>query len=972
MMLLCLLTVSLRAQNQSPPFQNFYDYQKNFYATHKEELSEKKNEEEVEDGELERFQRMEWFTAPRVYPTGDWKNFSKLALDAELTLKNSSRSSNGRWQACGPNNINAVIEVVNGIGRVTRIAFGPSGNIYAGTVNGGLWKRSGGNWTCITNFIPNLTVSGVAIDPLDENVIYISTGDADGTSGPVLDAMGVFKTNDGGLSWYKTGLQLTYPNNFRGYKIIEHPTSPNILMLASSDGILRTTDSGLTWDTVATDLGNSFFDIEFKPTNPNVVYACSRNHVFHSLDAGATWSAPSSSDAINGDGYVSRTSLAVTADAPNNVYVLCGRDGDGNTPGGFIRLLKSTNGSGAFSFSVVSSYLNTPNLFGGSHDGSDMRSQAGYDMFLAVNPSDANDIYLGGINIWHSSGGGAPGTWGLAGYWATDLSTTVDRIHADQHDAVFYNGDLYVGNDGGIYFRDIGAIDPNWDAIYGGLNISQFYSIELDPSNPNGHTLLGAQDNGEMVYDGDDNFQTILGGDGGEGLVDPTDNNRYYFYVNDNLYKDGCDLCTPGTDSPQPGCGCPDDVTPTPSWVGNRALEVDPTFHSRLYSGYTCLFRSDNEGGSWSWQSSIPCANETIVDLDFDATNRLWVTKGFHVYRQNAAFSSLFTDITSNLPVTTAVITGLTCSSSNSNIAFACFSGYADGTKVYETIDGGTTWFNISGYLPNVPVNCIVYQPNTDDGLYIGTDIGVFYYDNSIVLWTPFRNGMPSVSVADLEISTVDNMLYAATFGRGLWKSDLFNGCQNKLMTLSGTMTADSYTGPFTYTSGYNTYRAIDSIVSNMPLSGGLGQQVLMISEGYIRLTEGFQATNTDFTAKYDQYCFNGFYEYLKGEYAGELTAPQNQGVTVEDEIKVSVYPNPFTDELKLGVLVSDPDKPIQLLFTDLTGRAISVPYTQSTYDGNAIGFRFKTTQLADGAYIISVRSGNQTFTKKVIKLSIK
>lgn len=136
-MLLCLLSVSLQAQNQSPPvYHNFYDYQKAFYEKQKEKSTEDLNEEQNEDGELERFQRMEWWTAPRVFPSGDWKNFSKLSLDAEVKLKNSSRSSNGRWQACGPNNINAVIEVVNGIGRVTSIEFGASGTLYVGTAQG--------------------------------------------------------------------------------------------------------------------------------------------------------------------------------------------------------------------------------------------------------------------------------------------------------------------------------------------------------------------------------------------------------------------------------------------------------------------------------------------------------------------------------------------------------------------------------------------------------------------------------------------------------------------------------------------------------------------------------------------------------------------------------------------------------------------------------------------------------------------
>lgn len=970
--LLCLLSVSLRAQNQPSDYKTFYDYEEAFYASHEmNDLNKEKTEDEHE-GEWEHFNRLKWYFEPRLFPSGNWVNTYQHDLEAELKVKSMYRSSNGKWQSCGPTNVNSVNIDVQGIGRVNRIEIGQSGAIYAATAQGGLWKRVGTDWTCLTNFIPNLSVSGIAIDPNDENVIYIISGDADGSSGPVLNSLGIFKTNDGGVSWYKTGYQPDVTVGWAGYKIVEHPTQPNILMVVSNAGILRTTDSGLTWDTVATGGGAVFFDIEMKPGDPNTWYACTKNHVFRSTNAGLNWTLPHATNSINVLGRVTRTALAVTQANPNVVYILSGSEIPGTK--GFVELLKCTNPSTTFSFTSMSSFSNSPNILGWTHDGTDMNaSQASYDLCIAVSATNENQIYIGGINIWYNGSGGASGAWSLGSYWANDGSTTVDKTHADQHELLMYNDDLYVGNDGGIYFQDRQAIDPNWDPIYVGLNITQFYKLELDPTDPNGNTLLGSQDNGVKRYDGDDNFQTIYTADGGEACIDPTDHNRYYFYVNDNLYKDGCDLCWPGLDSPQFGCGCPDDVVPTPAWVGRRSLEINPLNNSQLFSGYTCLFRTNNGGSSWAWLTGIPCTGRAIVDLDFDVSNRLWVTKdNGEIFRETSSGSATFTQVSGNLPMDTALITSLACSSSNPEIAFVTFSGYLDGIKVFETIDGGTTWFNISGYLPNVPVNCIVYQPNTDDGLYIGTDIGVFYYDNSIVLWTPFRNGMPSVAVADLEISTVDNMLYAATFGRGLWKSDLFTGCQSALKILDGIISTDGYVGPFQFTSGYNTYRTIDSTIINMPLTGGLGQNTLLISEGYIKLKEGFQATNTDFTAKYDQYCFNGFYSYLKGEYAGELSPEQNQNPSSanDNEIQLSVYPNPFTKELKMGVIVSNSEIPIQVFFTDLAGKIIAVPYKQSTYDGHTIGFRFDTSELADGAYIISVQSGNFTQTKKVIKLS--
>ena len=105
---------------------------------------------------------------------------------------------------------------------------------------------------------------------------------------------------------------------------------------------------------------------------------------------------------------------------------------------------------------------------------------------------------------------------------------------------------------------------------------------------------------------------------------------------------------------------------------------------------------------------------------------------------------------------------------------FACVGGFTDGAKVYESTDSGDSWNNISGNLPNVPVNSIVYQTGTDDGLYVGTDLGVFYTDNSYSNWQPFSTGLPAVQVMELEIHYGTGKLRAATYGRGLWETGLF------------------------------------------------------------------------------------------------------------------------------------------------------------------------------------------------------
>jgi hypothetical protein len=101
------------------------------------------------------------------------------------------------------------------------------------------------------------------------------------------------------------------------------------------------------------------------------------------------------------------------------------------------------------------------------------------------------------------------------------------------------------------------------------------------------------------------------------------------------------------------------------------------------------------------------------------------------------------------------------------------FSGYSSPNKVWYSPDAGSTWSNKSTGLPNLPVNCITYQHASDDGLYVGTDVGVYFIDNSYSSWQSFFTGLPNVDVEELEIAYSISKIRAATNGRSLWESDL-------------------------------------------------------------------------------------------------------------------------------------------------------------------------------------------------------
>jgi hypothetical protein len=153
---------------------------------------------------------------------------------------------------------------------------------------------------------------------------------------------------------------------------------------------------------------------------------------------------------------------------------------------------------------------------------------------------------------------------------------------------------------------------------------------------------------------------------------------------------------------------------------------------------------------------------------------------------------------------------------------------------VYRSTNAGTSWTNISGTLPNVPVHCIAYEDrdgNPDDAIYIGTDIGVFYRDNTLGDWVPFTNWLPVVPVFDLEVNETFSVVTAATYGRGLWRSPTYTAC-DVFLSLSGTGA-----------SGHTYYQASDYITSSRVFNEGLGQQTIYKAGNYITLTVGFNVT---------------------------------------------------------------------------------------------------------------------------------
>ncbi len=738
------------------------------------------------------FKRWEWYWESRVNPvTGEFPG-TNAVIELEKTKNSLNKTSdlNESWVNLGTNSSAGGYA---GIGRINCVAFHPTDlNIFwVGSPSGGIWRTTNGgsNWTILNNNEPVLGVSDIAIpsDYATSNTIYIATGDRDGGSiwslgggqGADNPSIGVLKSIDGGVTWNTTGLSFT-PGFARITRLLIDPTDNNILLASTLAGIYRTSDAGVSWALVD-PYQNRWIDMEFKPGDHNIIYASSSGYASSylniSTDNGVTWSF----SAIVTGGY--RAEIAVTPNDPTVVYMLsC------TNTGGLLGIHKSTD-SGA-NFSQVNTNT-TQNMLGYYCDGSGPNSGQGtYDLCIAVSPTDANTVFIGGINTWKSSDGGV--TWNLNNMWVQ--SPTVYKcsgypiVHADKHTLAFQNGTtLFEGNDGGIYKTTNGG--TNWTDLSNGLVISQLYRIGVSQTSVN-TVLTGLQDNGTKLFNG--GFWTdAVGGDGMECIVDFSNANYMYAtYVQGRIYR-----------STNGGISFPTVISnnipgpPTGAWV--TPYIIDQNNSSTLFAGYDRVWKTTDRGNTWTSASQVLSSSFKLRSLAIAPSNSniIYVADQTNMWKTIDGGSTNWSSVI--LPAISNSITYIAIKNDDPNTVWITVGGYTDGEKVFESTDGGSSWTNISAGLPNIPVMCVVqYKSPTDrDVLFVGTDAGV-YAKNGVANWASYNVGLPNVVVTELEIhyssGGAADILRAGTYGRGLWETEILAPLPVELSSFSASLIGSS------------------------------------------------------------------------------------------------------------------------------------------------------------------------------------
>lgn len=712
-----------------------------------------------EDGEENLFGRWEAFWAPRIGPSGRIPDFRQIYLSWQarrtpLELLGPAPQLPPDWFLLGPKQLPADAADIGsstpGMGRVNAIAFSP-GTLWIGTAAGGLWKSvdDGVMWRNVPVEVPLLGISDIAIDPTNQAVIYLATGDGDGGDSP---SFGVFKSTNGGQSFQLTGFPVS-PGFIFLHRIVVSPANPDLLLVASNSGLFRSQDGGATWARVQ---GGSFRDLELHPEDPQRVYASTANEIHSSFDGGATWRLAFTAPASG------RIALAVTPINPDLVYAVLARDDpDGEPFGGFFR-----SANAGVTWSLQS---DKPNILGyvrgqllDQNDG-----QGLYDLALAASPTDPGEVWVGGINLWKSEDGGK--TWTKKTHWR-QLALARDYIHADQHALAFAPGSgtrLYACNDGGVFRSTDGG--DEWADLSATLPITQLYSVTA--ARGTSRLLLGAQDNGVLRYNGT-SFTQIYGADGIDGIVSPTDPDRILFTIQDaRIFRSGNGggrNITANREIPKA----------EREGVFEAPLVMHPQDEEVLFFGLNDLWTSTNGGRKWK-ELSKPPGTGRINSIAVAPSNPDIVYAGRpRGLARSSDGGKTWIDRAAGLPFDVASLTDVAVDPTFPDRVWVTFSGFILGEKVYRTVNGGVTWTNISGSgltgLANLSVNTIVRQPGIAGRVYIGTDDGVYFTDDALApVWRQHTRGLPLVVVRDLEIHPDRQKLLAATFGRGLWEGNL-------------------------------------------------------------------------------------------------------------------------------------------------------------------------------------------------------
>jgi photosystem II stability/assembly factor-like uncharacterized protein len=895
----------------------------------------------------------EWFMQQRLWPATNISTQEYLrASEQREHLNRNALDDPPNWLEAGPANIG---------GRVTDIVGDPFDEqiFYVAAATGGIFKTvdGGTTWTPIFDEQPSLSMGALTLDPNDSEVIYAATGESN-SAGFTYFGTGVYRSTDGGAAWIHLGLTET---KFIARIVVDPANSQKIVVAAMGDqyaagpqrGIYLSTTGGDSWERllfVNDSTGAS--DVLISPDDSNIMFAATWQRmrsasmravggrgsgIYRTINGGLNWTrltdglpAPAND--------VGRIGLALCESSPNVMYAIYADD-----PGNFAGIYKSVDSGESWS------RVHDDDLGG-------MYSNFGwYFGNIRVRPDNPNHVFALGQTLWRSTDGGQ--NWSEIGF----------DVHVDFH-AMWISlatpQQSLVGCDGGVYRTQNNG---NSFTFLNGLAINQFYAASVDLQQPQ-RRYGGVQDNGTLrtLTGNPDDWDQIHGGDGFYALVDPTNSQRIWAE-----YQWG--WLERSEDGGQQWSNAMSGIDQSERTNWSTPVVLDPRNPQRLYYGATRLYRTDDRGDNWDAISPDLTDGQgggnlnfgTITTIDVSPLDsqvlvvgtddaNIWISTNGGAQWHNRATG-----------IPNRWVTRVVCDQHDARRFYVTVSGFRNAevaAQLFVTDDEGRHWNNISGTLPDGPLNDVISDWEIPGRLYVGSDFGTYVTPDLGDHWFALGQGLPRVPVMAL-VYHPSRELTAATYGRSMYKADLFDLTLNQSPVIIASMP-----------DVLDTVTVGASVIFSIRASDPDGAAIAY------RWLHNDQEIGTDSTQTF-AFADSGVTTHIVAEaFDGELTtrkqwyvyvaasnAVRTQIGVANNTLLLRAYPNPFNATATLEFTLPAPAETVVRLY-DESGR-LAKEFARATLPSGTHRLWLDARNLSSGVYFAELRADNRHVIHKLLLL---
>lgn len=625
----------------------------------------------------------------------------------------------------------------------------PAGGVFLSYDKGKAWKNAG------TDVLPVPGASAIQTSNIDRNIWFVASGEADGSTYGF--SMGVYRTMDGGRTWQainqiddgsllQTNLEYSW-NALRIRELFLHPKNNDILISATNQG-LYFTDQALSnkpiWKKVA---DGAFYDICYIQKENQEIIIASGDKVYHSFNQGYSFAGMGNYEELQLKPAALSRNIVRYSKVEDAIYM--------------VHIAKDNKNRKApiFKYNTIAQAWEPYTVYhdprySASGDGNlnPTRGQS-----FAIHPKDPNIWLAGNVPLRLSLNKGK--SWSY-----------LNGLHVDMHYIQFSNDgkELWVANDGGLYLSlDNGK---TWEVRSNGLGIATIYDFASSLANPN-NISYGAQDTGSLLKKKNSNWTLHLGGDGQDCLFHPLDSNIIYLSEAPNgrklfVSEDGGNKWENRLSFKNLG---------SQFYVSFAGTRAKPDW---IYYSGDGLARSKDRGLSWEqlqkWEDGFVVMENWPSQFNPDIVYlRLFNPKGFKnrlikatnltKEREYWQFEEL------SLPEDKAF--HIAINEFNPDQFYIAFEGFSSTQKKLMFFNS-RDFENMSEGLDGLSISDIVITEEPKARLFLGTSAGVYQYDFKNSLSLPYGD-MPKVRVNELALNPGNWTIYSATFGRGIWKSNL-------------------------------------------------------------------------------------------------------------------------------------------------------------------------------------------------------